>query len=309
MDHLHCSELLLPYAMGELREEERREVESHLDVCADCRSELAAVEAVRSNETPPMSDLERKRLHRAVARSVTPREPVILGAGLGKRSQLARRFGPTIAAAALLVVVAVLGVSGIGQDGGGEEASTAAGGAQSERSSGRKVEGRADETQEKASGAAPEAAAEPGEETVDGEGISRSGSAPRPEFRHREANSLDAADYTVDDDRLLLDYQKAYTAADAKEREARFISLLSKDAPGGLRDQVEQCGREVREATEQPVLAAYGARAGRKSQDGLLLSFVYPASSRGPLSRYMVWTWPVGSCAQRLSFTSGALQD
>ena len=84
---------------------------------------------------------------------------------------------------------------------------------------------------------------------------------------------------------------------------------MAEDAPGEVRDQVVDCGERVREATEGPVLAAYGALAEVDEERGLLLSFAFTQSSGGHLTDYMVWAWPLGTCSTRLDYETGELDD
>lgn len=99
MSEHRISELLGPYALGDLSVEEKRELEHHLEACPECRGELARVrqthellKEVAASEPPP----ELKARVLAQATGQIPSRP---------RS----RWRLWVPAAAALLVVAVLG--------------------------------------------------------------------------------------------------------------------------------------------------------------------------------------------------------
>ena len=313
IDHERCSEQLRAFIRRELDEDETRVVEEHLDSCDTCRAELLGLKALLGAEDPGLDLRERRTLHEGVARAIEAREPVILGAGLEKKRGWMQRFAPTLSAAALLLVVLVVAASGLTGNGDGDgAASDAAGGAKS-GPSGNRSRGEEDAALEEAieddDAGEGEAAAPDKQEFKSKNRAVETGSAlrngPRPSFIERFGGDLAAA---APPD-LLEDFASSYTVADAEKREFRYIALLSRTAPSQVRGQVQDCGDVVTDASEEPVLAASGALGRVDDRPGLFLSFVYSDAERGPLSSYMVWAWPRGSCSKRLAYRTGTIDE
>ncbi len=82
MDHDTVSELLDRYVRGELAREQADEVGAHLTDCADCSSELIALQALGAGAVPaPLTELERAGLRRAVLSQAVPLpEPGVVAA-------------------------------------------------------------------------------------------------------------------------------------------------------------------------------------------------------------------------------------
>lgn len=304
MDHTEISERLLAYARDELDARDRGLVQEHLESCELCRLELASIELVLEKPAP-LTPREQRRLHAAVAREIEPREPVVIG-GRWSREGWARRFAPTLGAAALLLIVAVIGLSGL--SGGGDDALKApslqedAGGAGEAGGGGDE---KLEEKKEQPGGAPAPESADDGEDSAGFEAPE-----PKPSFDSSEAtqtSELAAKGRTVE--RLYEEFATAFTFRQAERNEARFVRLLARKAPGELRGQVADCGNEVRERRDEPVLAAYGTVTRQDGERGLALSFVYAKSPTGHLTDYMVWTWPLGSCSDELNYTSRTLDD
>ena len=97
-EHLEARDLLGPYVMGALEPEEERRVEEHLERCASCREELRdlrlaherLVDLAHASEAPPPE--LKDRIMTGIPRRETRRIPLV------------------VAAAAVLLVLAVLGV-------------------------------------------------------------------------------------------------------------------------------------------------------------------------------------------------------
>lgn len=301
MHHERCSELLRPYVLGQLDERDRTAVEAHVATCSACRAELRGAEILRPQDDHGLGPREQRKLHAAVARAVEPREPVLVGPRVPGHSRWGR-FAPTLTAAALLVAIAVVGLSGLGDDarrhaGGGGAESDAGAGRAGERQRGGATPAAGDEGAE--TGPAPAAEEDLYDALEAGD--------PKPEFRTtRLANRSDWA--TAAAGPLLEDYQD-YTAEEAEEREALYLNLIAEDAPGELRDQVVSCGEWVRDQSDEPVLAAYGAIGTVDDERSLLLSFAYPDTPDGRLTDYMVWAWPLGTCSTRLDYATGELDE
>ena len=301
--HERCSELLRDYARDELEVSERKTVEGHLASCADCRGELAALRALLAVDPAPLDARERRRLHAAVDRAVGGRaspEPAP-----ARRTWL-QRFAPSLGAAALLLVVLVVALSG-GRIGGDDEGATPA-----QRSKAREAGDAGGGGAEPAEDEAAEAPAQPGNKKAKADGeetrtLESAGRAPGPQPVFRSALVRELGDMAGS--RLLSDFAESYTVADAEKRWETFLRKLSEDAPAGAATQVETCGGEVDETEGGALLPAAGAYGRIANEPSLVLSFVYSDQSRGPLESYMVWAWPRGSCSERLDFTSGSIED
>ena len=303
MDHERCSELLGSYARAELDERQRDAVEVHLESCSECRLEVIVVEALSADEAG-LDPRERRKLHAAVAREIEPREPVVIGRGLA-RSGWARRFAPTLSAAALLLLVVIVGLSGLTGNGGEDGGDAASGGA------GRSTAGAPQRDRQKdGSGDQAEGGEAPASEELDEEASFKRG-RPKPEFGPGEGPRLTSRSQwrTAVAGTLLRRYAASYTTDDAVEQEDRYLALLADSAPSEVRSQVTTCGDEVRARTSEPVLAAYGTLATVEEEKGLLLSFAYSESAGEPLSDYVVWAWPLGSCSSPLGFTTGKVDE
>ena len=103
------------YAVDALDELERARFEAHLDVCADCRLEVAGLTATASTladttaVTPPAQLRERVLGGIATVRPLPPRAPDHPGAGAPGRTPR-RRWFPVLVLAAALALIAGVGV-------------------------------------------------------------------------------------------------------------------------------------------------------------------------------------------------------
>lgn len=305
IDHDRCSELLRPYARGELDAGEHEAVASHLETCDECPVELAALSVLVADEADRMDPRERRRLHAAVDEALPSSEKV---AGLPARRTWSQRFAPSLGAAALLLVALVVALSGgrIG-GGGGDEAGTAR--RVDDRARGAGGEGGITSEQGPGSGGAPgkpepEEAKDEATETLEANSGARA-RAPKPVFRSGLVRDLDELVET----RVVEEFADHYTVFDAEKRSDVFLQRLSANAPSEAREQVETCGRLVDEASDDAWLPAAGAYGHIQDRPSLVLSFVYSDQESGPLSSYMVWAWPRGSCSDRLDYKSGALDN
>ena len=301
LNHEEISEKLLLLSREELSARDRELVLTHLESCADCRLELRSIEALTAAEPLAMTAREQRKLHARVGRAVEPNEPIVIGSKLGEG--WARRFAPTMAAAALLLLVAVIGLSGLSGQTSNDESATGSG-ADLQEDAGGDAGGSRDGLEEEP---APEAAPGAGEDDGDGSGTQKG--EPKPVFESGlRASALE--DEAGGSPSPVLDrFATAFTTSDAAENEGLYVSLLAKQAPGELRGQVSDCGGEVRERRSEPVLAAYGTVTQLEGEKGLELGFAYSKSPTGPLTDYMVWTWPLGSCSSTLRYTTGELGE
>ena len=306
IDHDRCSELLRSYARAELGAHERKAVASHLESCAECCRELAVVK-LTSTEVDGMNPRERRRLHAAVTASLPAAAP---DAGLPARRTWVQRFAPTLGAAALLLVAFVVALGGgeIGGDSGGDEGGEAgqAPAAVEDRArdgAGEKP-GARDDAEDQAAAPGKPKPVEGTESDISEEFAGNRSRAPKPVFRTALVQNLGE----VSESKVLERFADYYTVADAQRRSEGFLDRLSLEAPGSARDQVESCGDLVHE-TEDSLLPAAGALGRINDRQSLVLGFVYSKDGRGPLSSYMVWAWPRGSCNSRLGYVSGPLED
>ena len=311
MDHSRCSELLGAFARGRLPVDEAREVKGHLDSCAECSEELIGVALLMRTEPAKLDDVERQNLHARVAEGIGPRQPVILGAGLGKnrKKSLLYRFAPTFSAAALLLLVAIVALTGGGRFGDEEPFSAGRGADTVEESDSASKDAAGDGGAQGA--AAPEAIQDQEkEERVAGKIGKDSAGPPRPVFAKRTLPAVPQGKEL--NSRTTSAWFQGYTlydVADAERKADRFVALLGKEAPANVRAQVRECSNIVRLSQDAPLLPAYGVLGRVKERPALTLGFVYTTASSGPLSDYMLWTWPRGSCSTRLGYSEGSLED
>ena len=271
----HASEDLRGYALGELGTERTREVEEHLRSCAECRSELVAVRALALAEPEPMNDLERARLRQGVQARVSP-------AGATPKNRGARRLYAALGAAALIAIVAVGGYVGLQGDlglsgddeggGGGNEGATAE--------------------------SAPEEAAR------DSAQLRRVARFDRDLGRVDEKRLQALGERKPGSRRALL---AAYNLASGALTD--LSDGLVEQAPGDVRDQVEECLASVEETSGSlsPV-PYYGALAELDGREVLVLSFAWDGSSddKDKLDSYMIYVWRRGGgCDFPVSYQSG----
>lgn len=115
MGEEHLRDLLPGYALQSLDEDERKQVEQHLERCAQCREELLSYESVvdlmplASLQYDPPPGLKARILHQAeVGASAAPlREPERLSA-MEAIYAFFRRAAPAISIASLVLAVAML---------------------------------------------------------------------------------------------------------------------------------------------------------------------------------------------------------
>lgn len=274
-DHDRCSELLAAYARGELDAPLRAALEEHLAGCAGCRAEAAAVRALLAPAGRPLSELERARLHAAIAAGLAAAEPA-------PRSLWARLY-PALGAAAALLVLFSAGYLTLRGD-GGEDAATGApaGIEQTTKGPGAGAPAPFADTPEEAgragdAGAGPEVLMAVGP-LYDGDlgAISRrdlarlAARAPFPAF----ASTFDAGDAAAQRDAFADQLARAWGDGAAR---ACIAALLS-DEPGAL--------------------PAYGADARLDGAAVLVVGAALAPSGSGPLSDYVVVAYDPSGCAR-----------
>lgn len=117
-----CGDHAAPYVLGALTEEEHEAFRRHLDSCAVCREEVAALQVVASALPAVAPQLSappalKRRVLASVREDVSPNAAAVGSADSGRRAPLAwPRWRPLVASAALgavlvAVVLAVVAVS------------------------------------------------------------------------------------------------------------------------------------------------------------------------------------------------------
>jgi hypothetical protein len=296
MTHERCSELLGPYARGELDNDQVADVESHLSTCDDCRRELSGLRALLDHQYEGLSGTELVRLERSIAAemradrdrtaTVTPIEPRIES----RRSLAGVALG---AAATLLVVAFAIGsmMGGNSEDGSGDGAGTAA--PQSEDAAG----GGGD-----ADGPRPVFVVGSDTQAFSEEAAGKFNSVTR---------ALADTDDLTDDDlaqlgsgRLFRRFAAAYDSEDAAALQDRFVGELAQGA-GRAAGDVTLCTRNTLEASTGPALPVLGGFARFEGRRALVLGFIYTGQTEGPLNRYSVWVYPQGACETPLRTAAG----
>ena len=297
MDHERCSELLGPYARGELDAEERARVAAHLAGCSECSAELAGLTELIDIEVAPLTDAERSALRAGIERRLEPRDEVVAFPTSSERRALWGRLAPALGAAALILVVGV-GAFWVG-----------------DRFTGQ------DEAAEDAGGDA-EVAAE-GTEDVEGplpefEGVATGEAAAAQEDQATGRRALTDRAFEVTEPLLRLlgergtpfvDFAGHYEAPLPEDLAARFAALLGEAAGDDLRARIEECASEVISGRGATTLPAYGARGRFQERDALILGFASADGAEGPLDRYVFFVFPVDSCATPLTTAGGRIRS
>ena len=323
--HERCSEALAAYIGGELPAPEAQDVRAHLEGCPACRGEEAGLRALIATEPGTLTESERTRLRSGVMASLeAPSEAPSLyklqrpaRADTRQKTNWRARAAGAMAAAAGIILVAGLFYLGAGGIGGQDEAGMDAGGDTAERSQNREgpvpaaVEDRGD------ADAAADAAVEELESAAGAGGdgttaTSQGFAAPLPAFLSGDRRYNNARVRKLGERGLqLVLFRRAYTADDVPRLQEDFVDQLVRSAarragePAG--DQVRDCA-EVVLSREETALPAFGALGRREDQDVLVLGFAWSNENSGRLDRYMIWTWPRGSCDSPLDFRSGSIK-
>jgi hypothetical protein len=281
IDHDRCSELIAPFVRGELPGRDAAEVREHLDGCDVCSAEERAVRTLlASATTPPMSEIERARLHRRLEDATT--------AEAGSRDHAQSRSGWSAgiavwgASAAVLAVVGGFLYLGLG-DGGNDGLESARGG--------------------DGGGAAQEADA-PAEDSSLGGGV-----APEPTFIDRLDRLTDRElEATGRRGSVANQFASAYSVDDVVENRTRAVASLAGQAPESLREQIRRCADVVFEGQPQS-LPASGRLGTYQGRTVLVLTFAWSDDPAGPLDRFMVWAWPEGgSCDTPIAYRFGTIK-
>lgn len=327
IDREHVSEHLSALVQGELAAPQRERVEEHLQDCAECKEELRGVRALLEMEEVRLEEVERARLHEAVASALDPTPAPRddnFGVWVPPRRSLWSRFAPSLGAAALLLVAVIAGltVSGDGVDDGGGES-----GGAGDRAVEDTTEGGSDEKGGGGGGQpaggqpapqdAPAGTEETGETTNDLESLNGRtfldylDGRPGPRFVGARAVGKATEERSLDDvvhGQFWAPYERAYNARDAARYEKDSLLALKESAPDDVSDRVKWCGNRFRAIFDQPLLAVYGSLGRFDTSDTLVLGFLSSERSRGPLSSYVLGAWS-GSCNEGYRHLQGPLTE
>lgn len=301
MTHDRCSELLHDYVGGGLDRDLAAEVSSHLAGCEDCRAEERTLTALLASE-PPLDELERARLHRALTQELFA-DPANADVAGGPGSPSWRRWIAPAAGSAAAVLVALLVVTG-GLMGGGEDSADSGStavqpaqglndeGAAEAEGGGGDLESAASEPLRAQDGAAQGAGAgKPGEFVYDADG-------PQPEFELTDALSSEELSEIGRTSDLFRSFSRRYTVADVPALSDRFLNRLV-ESSGAAERQARRCAKTLPEGQE--ALPAYGATGRYEGRKALVLGFVADGGGSPRLDRYLMWVWAKGSCKQPIA--------
>jgi hypothetical protein len=300
LEHDRCSELLGPLLRGELSEQDAISVEEHIAGCEECRAERRGLEALTSApgvmkvSAEPLSEIERARLHRAIAdalpasRTVVSEPPKPWGA----------RIAPYLGAAAAVILV-VFGATQINLGGSDDD------GAESGAAS-------LDSSTEGGGG---------GDRAGDTEGIASQGGAVAAEDAPAPGPSFDADAGVIErsslrdfgsEDVLFKSFAQTYQVEDAEELKTEYLRMLATDDSArelsDASDGITECGNQILTQQDNPTLPAYAGYGELEKQDVLMMGFVYSAADSGPLDKFMLWVWPRGDCSIPTESQSGKIK-
>ncbi|MDQ4024052.1 MAG: zf-HC2 domain-containing protein [Actinomycetota bacterium] len=296
MTHERCSELLRSYAGGDLSRDDAESVRAHLEECADCRAEEAAIGALMAAAGEPLTELERARLHRALSQELFPGRANDDVATQGRAPGWKRWIVPAMSSAAavlaaLLVITGGLLGSGddeasVGLDGGGSQLSTEAAGEnqiESTGGGGGSGAGGGAPTKDRALSAASGEA-----------GTAYDSAGPQPRF-DADAGELSPEDLSAigRSSDLFENFSDHYTVDDVEGLREPFLRRLVRSS-GDAAGQVSRCAATLPQ--EEPILPAYGATGRYDGRDALVLGFVTNDAGSRALDRYLMWVWTKGEC-------------
>ena len=294
MTHETCSELLPRYVRGELAAEQSEEVRTHLETCDDCRAEERAAIALLSSDEPPMDDVERARLHRALAQELfaARANADVAGAATAPAREWTRWMAPALAAAAVLAGALVIAT------GGGTDDAADLGLSAPER---EELGDDAGDAAESGGGAGFDAETRPhrsravrGTAATQESALAPAG--PQPVFV-ANAGSVAADDLSElgRSGEPFRSFVESYAPEDGPDLYAGFLRGLAREA-GGARREVEQCAATLPQ--DGTLLPAYAALARYEGKDALVLGFVTSDPGSESFDRYLMWVWARDSCRQ-----------
>lgn len=328
MDHERTSELLRPFAAGELSASESTALRAHLDSCEQCRAELTVVQRLIAPEDG-LSEQESRSLRAAVLGAIATPEPVRTADVVPIRAR-GWRLAQALGVAAILVIGAVMVANLFDGFGGADGASTAGMDAAEESGavadiqdslSFRKDRARVRDVAGSTLDSAPlEAQAEQpeggdadtgGASGAGGSGYKANKSRPAPvrPLYVRGAGRLNDRRLTLIGrfGLPLVLFPQAFTGADALDMQEDFLVQLANAAETDERaDQVIECGAQVisRPDPVLPALATFGKLEGDQV---FVLALAWSDTTDGPLDHYMVWVWPALDCEALPTYRAGSI--
>jgi len=309
LSHERCSEQLPAFVAGALPDDDARAVDAHLQTCDLCRAERVGLEALMAPAGESLTVAERATLERRVMAGIseeTGEHPVV---PIAPRRRTGWRWAGALGAAATVAVIASVayfgGIGGLdsptmqGAESDGSEQGR--GGAGDARRKNAPISGKI--------GADSEAALEASSE---GTAVDASkAKAPAPTFRV-ENDPLTGAYLQKRGESSLesVSFVAYYSADDAGRKRPLLRQLVDKArASSGetVAEQVERCATDVLD-TSDPTLPTFGMVGTLDDRDVLVLGFAWTRADSGPLDRYMVWAWRLGSCDVAVDFVEGKIQ-
>lgn len=288
-EHERCSELLDLYVAGTLDAEDGSWVEEHLSSCPECRTELAAVQALQGLGSPdPLTELERARMRREVMERAVPL-PAEPASAANPAPSWDGRWYQVLGAAALVAVIGTFAYLGLGSGGGDEDA-------------GRDSTAATDGGESGGGGGSAETFdMEAGAEARDGPGAAAAESAkaapPEPAYR-ADMGPVDRARMNRLGRRglSLVLFSRFYSVDDVPALQAEFVERLAARAPDARGQDIRDCAALVTTEFENslPAFAGFGEYPDRG--DILVLAFAWTDGSTGPLDKSMVWAWSIDGC-------------
>ncbi|MDQ3878077.1 MAG: zf-HC2 domain-containing protein [Actinomycetota bacterium] len=275
-DHIEISEKLAPYARGELETAAAASIRSHVDDCEACRAELDALGALTAAIDPPLSEIERARLHEGVRRRTQPsvRRP--------------RRWGGIAAAIGAAALVA-LGVVLAGNPGSTSNSNGAGSALTAPREGGHGVknQGNSDTAASAKAGGPP----------------------PSPLFERQTALTTSALRKRGAMSPIFKAFAGYYDSSNAARFQQPLVKQLAAQAPtSDVSSQIEQCAHSVLTGEDHPALPAYAAQTSIEDKPALVLGFAWTPSTTGPLDHYMFWAWPRSQCGAPLTYETGEVR-
>ena len=317
-DHDRVSELLPAFLDGTLAEADARAIASHLETCEDCRSEAAALKALRADPVEPLTSSERLALEHKVMAGIAD-DATAPVTELPRRRAVGARLAQALGAAAVVAAIGTFfylgGGMGSGDDEAGSSGADSAEVAQEERGplrDGDRGKGK-NRTTADAIAAAPDA--EGANSDGGGGGSTDTGSsykaAPEPDFTVEDEPFTAAGLQKLGESSLAsVRFANYYSADDAESRNTLLEQLVASaeaTSDESVAAQVDECGTQVLD-TEDPTIPTFGALGELDGQPVLVLGFAFTRQSSGTLDRYMVWAWEEGSCSATVDFVEGRIE-
>jgi hypothetical protein len=286
ISHERCSELLGPYARGELAGDDASSVERHLEGCDACRSERAGLTVLLSLPGTELTVTEREHLRRSVGSGLenAPGTSVIRPSPRNWRARLA----PALGAAALVGAIAG-GAYYVAAGGGAPEANTGA----------------------DAGEARPETSVEQKVLDTSGGGGSAPVLTPVPDFSIVRDPFTSAELTRLGRSALpMVLFSRAYTGRDASRRREGFLNQLAgraSDAAGSrYASLVKECAHSILQ-NDTPKLPAFGAMGRLHHDQVMVLGFAWAKDSSEHLNQFDVWAWPRDSCRSPVDHQVGRI--